>query len=176
MMKGKVVFELAYVGSKSEGVHPFLITEDGKKVKLGLVGDNPFMHPKLKAYDQKTVELEGEFNDNGKFIATAINVIEPSTDEIKVVEEVEETKEVKSDGPHIKRMPFVPKPVVVEPSSCETQTEEVALETSSDSEEKPCCGENCCKECAENTDNAQTEEPCCCEGDSCCGEKETCEE
>ena len=72
MIKGTVIFQMANVGSKSEGNHPFLLLEDGSSVKLGLVGDNPFMHTRLRAYDQKKVVLEGDYNENGKFIATSI--------------------------------------------------------------------------------------------------------
>ena len=72
MIKGTVIFQMANIGSKSEGNHPFLRLEDGKMVKLALVGDNPFMHTTLKAYDLKKVVLEGDYNENGKFIATSI--------------------------------------------------------------------------------------------------------
>ena len=173
-MKGKVVFELAFVGSKSEGVHPFLIMEDGKKVKLGLVGDNPFMHPKLKAYDQKMVELEGDFNDNGKFIATAINVIEPSSVEVKELGEMvapTEVKEVKSNGPHVKRFRFVVKPVVKETSTCETQTEEevpTEEKTEAPCEENLCCNETCCEEvCEEPCEETSCDCECDCEKQPC---------
>jgi hypothetical protein len=41
-------------------------------VKLGYLGDNPFTHATLRPYDLKKVVLEGEYNENGKFIATSI--------------------------------------------------------------------------------------------------------
>ena len=72
MIKGTVIFQMANVGSKSEGNHPFLRLEDGNLVKLALVGDNPFMHTMLRAYENKNVVLEGDYNENGKFIATSI--------------------------------------------------------------------------------------------------------
>ena len=72
MIKGTVIFQMANVGSKSEGNHPFLRLEDGKMVKLGYLGDNPFTHATLRPYDLKKVVLEGEYNENGKFIATSI--------------------------------------------------------------------------------------------------------
>jgi len=72
MIKGTVIFQMTAIGSKSEGNHPFLRMEDGNMVKLGLVGDNPFMHTKLRPYENKSVVLEGDFNENGKFIATSI--------------------------------------------------------------------------------------------------------
>ena len=72
MIKGTVIFQMANIGSKSEGNHPFLRLEDGTTVRIALVGDNPFMHTKLRAYDNKSVVLEGDYNENGKFIATSI--------------------------------------------------------------------------------------------------------
>jgi hypothetical protein len=72
MIKGTVIFQMANIGSKSEGCYPFLRMEDGKMVKLALLGDNPFENTTLRGYDLKKVVLEGEFNENGKFIATSI--------------------------------------------------------------------------------------------------------
>jgi hypothetical protein len=76
MIKGTVIFEIANKGSKSEGIYPFLRLEDGKNVRLAYLGDNPFENPTLKAYESKLVELEGEFNENGKFIAAEIREAE----------------------------------------------------------------------------------------------------
>ena len=72
MIKGKVIFQMANVGSKSEGCYPFLRLEDGKLVRLMLEGDNPFENSGLRVYDGKDVALEGEFNENGRFIAVKI--------------------------------------------------------------------------------------------------------
>ena len=72
MIKGTVIFQMANIGSKSEGIYPFLRLEDGKMVKVSLLGDNPFENTTLKSYDLKKVVLEGEFNENGKFIAVSI--------------------------------------------------------------------------------------------------------
>lgn len=84
-MKGKIIFELTNIGTKSEFELPFLVLEDGKKVKIGFKGDNPFEQPTLHLYDQKEVLVEGDFNENGKFIATAIAEVtsdtEPNCDE-----------------------------------------------------------------------------------------------
>ena len=74
-MKGKIIFELTNIGTKSEFELPFLVVEDGKKIKIGFQGDNPFEQPTLHLYDQKEVIVEGEFNENGKFIATAIEEV-----------------------------------------------------------------------------------------------------
>ncbi|MBR2341356.1 MAG: hypothetical protein IKA72_02990 [Clostridia bacterium] len=75
MMKGKIVFELTNVGSKSQGEFPFLVVEEGKKIKIGFRGDNPFEQPTLHLYEGKDVVVEGEFNENGKFIATSISEV-----------------------------------------------------------------------------------------------------
>ena len=84
-MKGKIIFELTNIGTKSEFELPFLVLEDGKKIKIGFKGDNPFEQPTLHLYDQKEVLVEGEFNENNKFIATAIAEVtseaEPASEE-----------------------------------------------------------------------------------------------
>ena len=153
MTKGKVVFELANVGSKSEGVHPFLVMEDGKKVKLGLLGDNPFMHTRLKEYDQKNVILEGDFNDNGKFIATNIQEDKPvEENELKAVATVE------TEQYHIKSVDVGVEPCCCEPEASEnTPCEEASME-------EGCCDEPCC-----------CDEQCCCEESVCDCEKENVE-
>ena len=66
-MKGKIIFELTNIGTKSEFELPFLVLEDGKKVKIGFQGDNPFEQPTLHLYDQKEVIVDGEFNENKKW-------------------------------------------------------------------------------------------------------------
>ena len=99
MIKGTVVFQLANVGSKSEGVYPFLCLEDGKLVKLALKGDNPFENTTLKEYDGKTVAIEGDFNENGKLIATAIEEIVEAAEEavVEAVEEIEAAEKIEAN-------------------------------------------------------------------------------
>lgn len=136
MLKGKVVFEFMSSGSKSDGFHPFLILEDGKKVKLALRGDNPFMHTKLKAYNEKNVVVEGEFNDNGKFIATEISEDAP----LKVEGAKEVAPEAKQDVPsvgfHAKTFPCK-KLCAQEEVSAET-CEEATAETQTEVTEPEC--------------------------------------
>ena len=83
MIKGTVIFQTANIGSKSEGCYPFLRMEDGTTVRISLQGDNPFENTTLKSYDLKQVMLEGEFNENGKFIATEIKEALPDGEESK---------------------------------------------------------------------------------------------
>ena len=91
-VKGKIVFQLANVGSKSEGVYPFLLTEDGSQIKIAFLGDNPFENPTLREYESKDVVLEGEFNEYRKFIAETIEEIVAS----ESVEEITESDETEA--------------------------------------------------------------------------------
>ncbi len=87
MIKGTVIFQMANIGSKSEGCYPFLRLEDGTLLKIAMAGDNPFENTALRPYDQKTVVLEGEKNENGKFIATSIECVEEEASEENSSEE-----------------------------------------------------------------------------------------
>ena len=90
-VKGKIVFQLANVGSKSEGIYPFLLKEDGSQIKIAFLGDNPFENPTLREYESKDVVLEGEFNEYRKFIAETI-------EKIVSVEAAEELTEADENG------------------------------------------------------------------------------
>lgn len=72
IIKGTLLFQKANLGSKSEGIYPFIVTEDGERFRVTLVGDNPFENSILKTYESKKVILDGDFNENGKLIATKI--------------------------------------------------------------------------------------------------------
>ena len=94
MIKGMVIFQMANKGSKSEGMYPFLRLEDGTLVKIAYKGDNPFENTTLKGYELKCVALEGELNENGKFIATEIREILASDEAtVSPIDEVAETEE-----------------------------------------------------------------------------------
>lgn len=72
IIKGTVIFKEANIGSKSRGEYPYLLLETGDSVRITLLGDNPFENTQLREYDSKNVILEGELNENGKFIAERI--------------------------------------------------------------------------------------------------------
>lgn len=98
MLKGKIVFLKANLGSKSEGEFPYIQLENGENVKIFVESDNPFENDVLSDYEGKTVEAEGEFNENGTFIATELKEIVPEeAPEAQKAEEpcetVEENKE-----------------------------------------------------------------------------------
>ena len=73
MLKGRIVFLKTNFGSKSEGQFPFLVLEDGETVKILLENENPFENNALREYEGKLVEAEGEFNENGTFIAISVD-------------------------------------------------------------------------------------------------------
>lgn len=76
MIKGKVVFILTDVGSKSEGEYPFIELGKGKRAKVYLEGDDPFGNGGMRDYEGKTVVAEGEFNEYGIFIAKSVEIAE----------------------------------------------------------------------------------------------------
>ena len=76
MLKGEIQFLCKNKGSKSEGEYPYIVLDDGKNVKIFMEGDNPFENKILREYEGKVVEAEGEFNDNGKFIANSIKIVD----------------------------------------------------------------------------------------------------
>ena len=96
-LKGKIVFVESNPGSKSEGRYPYIELDTGDRAKIFALNDNPFQNNLLDGYEGKTVEVEGEFNENCTFIASVINEVvevEASADEeISEVETAEETAE-----------------------------------------------------------------------------------
>lgn len=94
-LKGKIVFVEANLGSKSEGCYPYIELETGDRAKIFALNDNPFTNNILNGYEGKTVEAEGEFNENCTFIAEVINeVVEeaaPAEDEAAEAESTEES-------------------------------------------------------------------------------------
>ena len=89
-LTGTVVFLLANIGSKSEGVLPFLYVNKEEKIKLFLKGDNPFENKGLLPYDGKAVEVVGMKKRNGTF------VIEKILDGEKVAEEAKQASDAKA--------------------------------------------------------------------------------
>ena len=75
IIKGTLIFMSVNSSSKSEGVYPFLLTDEGQSIRIALIGDNPFENSKLKDYESMMVILEGELNENGKFIAERIEKV-----------------------------------------------------------------------------------------------------
>ena len=68
MLEGTIVFRLSNVGSKSEGVYPYIESENEIYTKIRLKGENPFENAVLKEHEGKKVSIEGSYNDNKTFI------------------------------------------------------------------------------------------------------------
>lgn len=76
MIKGTIVFLKANEESKSAGTFPYLVLENGEKVKIRLVNANPFENNELALYENKQVQAEGEYNEFKTFMATSIECID----------------------------------------------------------------------------------------------------
>ena len=74
MKKGTVVFQLSNVGSKSEGVLPYLYENNGVFTRIYANDDDPFSNEKLRQFDGRYVHAEGETNRHGVFCISDIAV------------------------------------------------------------------------------------------------------
>lgn len=72
---GVIVQEKLLVGSKSEGLYPVLVLEDGEKMLVHVDGDNPFTEPTLHAFIDKKVIVTGIF-EKGRLVTNPANIIE----------------------------------------------------------------------------------------------------
>ncbi len=98
MIKGRIFFERAEIGSRSEWVYPFIELEDGESYKILVEDESPFDSPTLRQFDGKIVEAEGEFSDSGAFIATEVReveevIAEPAEQPAEIEENKEKTEE-----------------------------------------------------------------------------------
>ncbi len=80
---GTVIFIEKNIGSKSEGVFPFLYLNKDNRVPIMLRNDNPFENRGLLPFDGKTVEVTGTTGRGGVFL---ISVIRPTTAEMTIPE------------------------------------------------------------------------------------------
>lgn len=60
-LEGEVQFLPFAFGSKSQGIRPFLVGEDGSKVLLYKEDDNPFENNGLRELNGQWVQVEGAF-------------------------------------------------------------------------------------------------------------------
>ena len=75
MEKGIVIFMLAYAGTMSESIRPFLYQGNGEFLHLWKEGDNPFQNDSLIPYDGKKVRVIGQKNGNDVFCVDSIEEI-----------------------------------------------------------------------------------------------------
>lgn len=76
MLEGIVVFKLANVGSKSEGIRPFLYCGEGAFVEIWKDGDLSLDGAALREYDGKRVSLCGAYNEYEVYIIKIISEIQ----------------------------------------------------------------------------------------------------
>lgn len=61
---GVIIFLKQNLGSKSEGVYPYLYSNIGECIRVFKDGDNPFTNDYFKPYDSKRVKIIGEMMDS----------------------------------------------------------------------------------------------------------------
>lgn len=79
-MKGTVVFRPSNVGSKSQGVFPFLYLGNANFVRIWKTDDISFEGNLLKPFDGKYVELQGAFDEHEVFLAETVKILYPIED------------------------------------------------------------------------------------------------
>ena len=72
MMEGIVVFRLVNVGSKSEGVKPFLYQGNGSFQAVWMEDDLSLNGKALQPFDGKAVTVEGKMNEYDIFVIKKI--------------------------------------------------------------------------------------------------------
>lgn len=63
-LEGVVQFLPFGTGSKSEGLRPYLVQDDGTKILLFKKQDNPFENRGLSGYQNQRVKVQGENINN----------------------------------------------------------------------------------------------------------------
>ena len=72
VLEGTIVYKVDDIGSKSEGVKPFLYINKSSWVKLYREGDNPFENKGFDEYDGMAVVVKGNTGKNGVFVVDDI--------------------------------------------------------------------------------------------------------
>lgn len=75
MLQGIIVYKLTNIGTKSEGLKPFLYSGNGNFHCIWIKGDYSLNGQMLTEYDGKAVALEGEMNEKKVFCITKITLI-----------------------------------------------------------------------------------------------------
>ena len=79
MLEGVIVFLRINIGSKSEGLHPFLYQGDGKLTKVWKFDDYSFQGNLLKEYDGKRVKIDGTLTETETFVIKEIELVDCKT-------------------------------------------------------------------------------------------------
>ncbi len=102
--QGTIVFMLTNIGSKSEGIKPFLYIGKGKFLEIWMSGDESMSGDMLIPYDGQQIAVHGEVNDYDIFIIETIETIKTiglpaPTDPQKTTEIVEPTEPTEPTEP-----------------------------------------------------------------------------
>lgn len=92
MLEGLIIFKLINVGSKSEGLRPFLYGGKGKFLEVTKADDYTLGCDSLLPFDGKRVTIDGELDENVDIfvINTISEVVENRTEEpVEATEEAE---------------------------------------------------------------------------------------
>lgn len=74
VLRGVIMFMPSNVGSKSEGIFPFLYVNHNQIIPIHFFKDNPFTNDSLREYDGKYVEIKG-CGQGSRFTVKEISVI-----------------------------------------------------------------------------------------------------
>ena len=75
MRKGIIVFRLINIGSKSEGLRPFLYQGKGDFQAVWMAEDQSLEGRALQRFDGKAVALQGEMGENDLFLIRELKEI-----------------------------------------------------------------------------------------------------
>lgn len=90
ILTGQIIYKTFAEGTKSECQRPFVFLENGSQILLYKTEDNPFENNAFAAFENKKVQLTGEFCE-GVFNVSEISQIQESdeTESSDVTEAVE---------------------------------------------------------------------------------------
>lgn len=109
IQKGTIVFMRTNIGSKSEGILPFLYIGKGKFLEIWKSEDDSMRGDMLVPYDGQQITAHGEINDYDIFIIETIETGKPiaahppavpteTQETITPTETIEDTKPVDSEN------------------------------------------------------------------------------
>lgn len=97
VFKGTIIFLPDKVGSKSEGVYPFLYVNRDSYFKVLLKDDNPFENKGLVPFDGKIVEIVGAMGRR-TFIVETVRAVDSAQDPVGESAECSSEKDAPSSS------------------------------------------------------------------------------
>lgn len=89
--RGTIVFMLTNIGSKSEGIKPFLYKGKGEFLDIWIPEDDSHLGNMIAKYDGQQVTLHGKFNEYNIFLIDIVESANPAqtTPSTETIEEAE---------------------------------------------------------------------------------------